>query len=231
MEQKKYRVSVLMPCLNEEKTVGMCVENARRFLDENAIDGEVLVIDNAGTDASARIAEGAGAKVVYAPVRGYGAALSVGMKAARYECILMLDADASYAISEGMVFLDRLEDGCDLVVGNRFRGGIEKGAMPWLHRYIGNPVLSALGRQWSLTSIGDFHCGMRAFRKEKIEGLCLQATQMEFASEMIMKAAKEGLKLAEVPCKLYRDGRGGRSHLRTLRDGCRHLVCMWENRR
>lgn len=231
MEQKEYRVSVLMPCLNEEKTVGNCVEKAGEFLSRNAMTGEVLVVDNAGTDASARLAKEAGARVVSAPVRGYGSALSVGIQAAQYEYILMLDADASYDVFEGKSFLDRLDEGFDFVIGNRFRGGIERGAMPWLHRHIGNPFLSALGRRWSQAEIGDFHCGMRAFRKEKAEMLSLQATQMEFASEMIMKAAKEGLKLTEVPCNLYRDKRGGRSHLRTWRDGFRHLICMWKNRR
>ena len=230
MEQKKYRVSILMPCLNEEKTVGNCVEKAGEFLCRNAMTGEVLVVDNAGTDAAAKLAKEAGARVVSAPVRGYGAALSVGIQAAQYEYILMLDADASYDILEGKSFLDRLDEGYDFVIGNRFRGGIERGAMPWLHRYIGNPVLSWLGKHWSGTDIGDFHCGMRAFRKEAVEKLELKTTQMEFASEMIMKAAKEGLKLTEVPCNLYRDKRGGRSHLRTWRDGFRHLICMWKNR-
>ena len=231
MEQKKYRVSILMPCLNEEKTVGNCVEKAREFLCRNAMTGEVLVVDNAGTDAAAKLAKEAGARVVSAPVRGYGAALSVGIQAAQYEYILMLDADASYDILEGKSFLDRLDEDYDFVIGNRFRGGIERGAMPWLHRYIGNPVLSWLGKHWSGTDIGDFHCGMRAFRKEAVEKLELKTTQMEFASEMIMKAAKEGLKLTEVPCNLYRDKRCGRSHLRTWRDGFRHLICMWKNRR
>ena len=231
MEQKKYRVSVLMPCLNEEKTVALCVEKAKGFLNRNKIDGEVLVIDNASSDTSAERAKLAGARVVRAEEQGYGVALRKGIFEASGEYILMLDCDASYDVYEGTEFLNKLEEGYDLVIGNRFKEEMEAGAMPWLHRYIGNPALSWLGRHWSGTDVRDFHCGMRAFRKDAVEKLGLKTTKMEFASEMIMKAANEGLQLTEVPCKLYRDGRDGKSHLRTVRDGFRHLICMWSIRK
>ena len=231
MEQLKKGVSVLMPCLNEEKTVGNCVERAREVLQEYAWEGEILVIDNGSEDASAEKAEVAGARVIQVSQKGYGVALAGGISCAKYEYVLMLDADGSYDVREGMAFLEKLEAGFDLVIGNRFLGEIHAGAMPWLHQHIGNPVLSAIGRKWSGAHIGDFHCGMRAFRKEKMEELKLEAEQMEFASEMIMKAAGAGLKMAEVPCCLYPDGREGKSHLRTVRDGIRHLICLWKNRR
>ncbi|MBE5950960.1 MAG: glycosyltransferase family 2 protein [Lachnospiraceae bacterium] len=231
MKQEKTRVSVLMPCFNEEKAIGACVSNAIRFLNENKIEGEVLVVDNNSTDASAKLAKEAGARVVCERKQGYGAALRAGIRSAEGEYILMLDADGSYDVAEGMPFLEKLGEGYDFVIGNRFAGEIETGAMPWLHRRIGNPLLSALGRKLSHTKIGDFHCGMRAFRKESIGNLQLMTEQMEFASEMIMKAAANACKMTEVPCNLYRDKREGRSHLRPVRDGLRHLCCMWKNRK
>jgi len=231
MEQKSGRVSILMPCLNEEKTIGPCVERAVAFLEKNQLDGEVLVVDNKSSDASVQLATAAGARVVVEEEQGYGAALRCGIFKAEGERILMLDADGSYNIIEGTLFLERLEEGYDVVIGNRFGGTIQKGAMPFLHRYIGNPLLSLLGQKLSHTDIKDFHCGMRAFSKEKMMDLKLNSTQMEFASEMIMKAAKAGLRMTQVPCNLYCDGREGKSHLRPFRDGVRHLVCMWREKR
>ena len=231
MKQEKQRVSVLMPCFNEEKAIGECVSDAVRFLRENEIEGEVLVVDNNSTDASARVAKEAGARIIIEKNQGYGAALCAGIAAASGEYILMLDADGSYDVTEGLGFLEKLEEGYDFVIGNRFAGKIENRAMPWLHRYVGNPMLSAIGRSLSGTNIRDFHCGMRAFRKESIENLQLKTGQMEFASEMIMKAAANDCKMTEIPCNLYRDKRKGKSHLRPVQDGMRHLLCMWKNRR
>ena len=229
MRLENYGVSILMPCLNEEKTIRECIYRAQDFLREQQLQGEVLIADNASTDASFELAGNAGARVISVLEQGYGAALSAGIAAAEYEYILMLDADASYDVFEGKEMLNKLDEGYDLVIGNRFKGGIEKGAMPWLHRYIGNPLLSALGRRLSHTNINDFHCGMRAFYKTRIVELDLKTTQMEYASEMIMKAARNNLKITEVPCKLHRDGRSGKSHLRTIRDGVRHVICLWKN--
>jgi len=193
--------------------------------------GEVLVVDNASTDCSGKLAKSAGARVITASVQGYGSALQTGIQAAGYEYILMLDADDSYDVFDGMAMLEKLWEGYDLVIGNRFAGEMENGAMPWLHRYLGNPLLSALGRKWSGASVKDFHCGIRAFRREAIEQLALETTRMEFASEMIMKAAAKKLKIAETPCGLHKDGRNGKSHLRMVRDGTRHIICMWKNRK
>lgn len=231
MKQEKQRVSVLMPCFNEEKAIGECVSNAVRFLTENEIEGEVLVVDNNSTDASERVAKEAGARIIVEKNQGYGAALCAGIAAASGEYILMLDADGSYDVTEGLGFLEKLESGYEIVIGNRFAGEIEGRAMPWLHRYIGNPLLSAIGRRLSGANIRDFHCGMRAFRKESIQKLRLSTKQMEFASEMIMRAATDGCRMTEIPCNLYRDKRKGKSHLRPVRDGMRHLVCMWKNRK
>lgn len=231
MEQQEYRVSVLMPCLNEENTIEDCVRKARDFLDIYSPGGEVLVVDNGSTDTSAGLAKKAGARVISEPKRGYGAAILAGISVAKSDYILMLDADGSYDAAEGKEFLEKLLEGYQLVIGNRFLGGIEPGAMPWLHRYIGNPLLSGLGRKWYRTEIGDFHCGMRAFCRRSVLELGLQTTQMEFASEMILKAVRKGLRIAEVPCRLYPDGRNGKSHLRTFRDGMRHLWCLWHNRK
>ena len=222
MEHNLFGVSVLMPCLNEEKTVGACVEAARKFLTENNLSGEVLVVDNGSTDASADIAGKSGARVIFVPERGYGNALRSGIEAAAYSFILFADCDGSYNFLELKPFYDALVQGADVIVGNRFRGRIEKGAMPWMHRYFGTPVLSLLGRKTGCVTIRDFHCGMRGIRKEAMLSLNLCTTQMEFASEMIVKAAKAGLNVKEIPCNLYKDKRGRASHLRPIRDGIRH---------
>jgi glycosyltransferase involved in cell wall biosynthesis len=216
-------LTVLMPCLNEAKTLGACVRAARDFLARTGIVGEVLVADNGSTDGSIEIAQAAGARVVRAPQRGYGAALQAGIAGAQGRFVIMGDCDESYDFSRLDGFVEHLRAGADVVMGNRFRGGIEPGAMPLLHRYLGNPVLSFIGRLFFRTHIGDFHCGLRGFSREAVLGLGLITTGMEFASELIAKAALAGLRIDEVPTALHRDGRDRRPHLRTWRDGWRHL--------
>lgn len=216
-------LTVLMPCLNEARTVGTCVEAALRFLREAGLQGEVLVADNGSTDGSRELAAAAGARVVPVPERGYGAALMGGIAAARGRFVIMGDADDSYDFSSLQNFVAALRGGADLVMGNRFRGGIAEGAMPFLHRYLGNPVLSFIGRLFFRTSIRDFHCGLRGFSRAAIQRLGLITPGMEFASEMVAKAALAGLRIEEVPTTLRPDGRGRPPHLRTWRDGWRHL--------
>jgi len=212
-----------MPCLNEAETVGRCVEKALRGLRENNTCGEVVVADNGSTDGSQDLARSAGARVVPVAQKGYGNALMGGILAARGRFVLMGDADDSYDFTHVQRFLDKLRAGYDLVVGNRFRGRIEPGAMPPLHRYLGNPVLSGIGRLFFKSPCGDFHCGLRGFSKEAILRLDLRTTGMEFASEMVVKATLFGLRIAEVPTTLSPDGRHRPPHLRSWRDGWRHL--------
>ena len=216
-------LSIVMPCLNEAATVGTCVQKARTCMDRLAISGEVVVADNGSTDGSQEIARAAGARVVPVAARGYGAALRGGIAAARGRYVIMGDADDSYDFSRLDLFVAKLREGFELVMGNRFRGGIFPGAMPLLHRYLGNPVLSFLGRLFFRTDIGDFHCGLRGFNRAAIERVGLATKGMEFASEMIVKSALAGLRIAEVPTTLAPDGRGRPPHLRTWRDGWRHL--------
>ena len=217
-------VTVLLPCLNEAETVGTCVEKARRSLAELGVAGEVLVADNGSVDGSQQIAVQHGARVVDAPIPGYGGALLVGIENASGRYVIMADADDSYDLGNLQPFIAALRDGHDLVMGNRFRGGIADGAMPWLHRYLGNPVLSWLGRRlFGLRAVGDFHCGMRGFRRDRIRALGLCMPGMEFASELVVRAALAGYDITEVPTTLSPDGRSRESHLRTWRDGWRHL--------
>lgn len=216
-------LTILMPCLNEARTVAQCVEAARAFLRRTGTSGEVLVADNGSTDGSREVAEAAGARVVPVPERGYGAALLGGIAAAQGRYVIMGDADCSYDFANLDAFVERLRAGDRLVMGNRFRGGIEDGAMPFLHRYLGNPVLSFIGRLFFRTKIGDFHCGIRGFDRAAVASLGLVSTGMEFASEMVAKAALAGLPIAEVPTRLRPDGRDRPPHLRTWRDGWRHL--------
>jgi glycosyltransferase involved in cell wall biosynthesis len=216
-------VSIVMPCLNEAETLGICIKKALAAIEEAGVLGEVVVADNGSDDGSIEIATAEGARVIHVPVRGYGAALIAGFEGARGEYVLMADADDSYEFSHLPRFLDALNAGSDLVMGNRHRGGIKPGAMPMLHRYLGNPVLSYIGRLFFRIHIGDFHCGIRAFRKDAMLGLKLKTTGMEFASEMVVKASLKGLKISEVPTTLSRDGRSHAPHLRTWRDGWRHL--------
>ena len=216
-------LTVVMPCLNEAETVAACVTKAVRFIADSGITGEVVVADNGSTDGSQRLAEEAGARVVQVKDKGYGNALMGGIVAARGEYVIMGDADDSYDFSNLMPFLAELRGGADLVMGNRFKGGIAPGAMPKLHRYLGNPVLSFAGRLFFRSPIGDFHCGLRGFRRDSALRLNLQATGMEFASEMVVKATLAKQKITEVPTTLAKDGRSRPPHLRSWRDGWRHL--------
>lgn len=219
-------VTILLPCLNEAETIGTCIGRARRLLEENSIEGEILVSDNGSTDGSQEIARSLGARVIVCPVRGYGAALQFGIGSAEGQFIIMGDSDDSYHFDEAMPMVERLREGYDVCMGTRLKGRIEPGAMPWLNRYIGNPSLTSIGRIFFDIGVSDFHCGMRAFRKDKVMGLNLVTTGMEWASEMVVKARLAGLKMTEVPITLYRDGRNRRPHLRPWRDGWRHLRFM-----
>lgn len=216
-------LTILMPCLNEAETLAVCIRKARASLERLGVDGEVLIADNGSDDGSQDIARAEGARVVPIPRRGYGAALQGGIEAARGKFVLMADADDSYALDDIGGFLESLRAGSDLVMGNRFQGGIAPGAMPPLHRYLGNPVLSLVGRLFFKIPVGDFHCGMRAFRRDKILALGMRTDGMEFASEMVVRASLNKLAIAEVPTTLRPDGRSRAPHLRTWRDGWRHL--------
>ncbi len=219
-------LTVLMPCLNEALTVGTCVHKALGFLARNEISGEVLVADNGSSDGSQAVAALVGARVVQVPQKGYGAALLGGIKAARGQYVIMGDADDSYDFEHLEGFIAALRNGYRLVMGNRFRGGIKPGAMPFLNRYLGNPVLSSLGRLLFRSPIRDFHCGLRGFDRQAILSLDLRTPGMEFATEMVVKAALADLRVTEVPTTLSPDGRGRPPHLRPWRDGWRHLRFM-----
>lgn len=212
-----------MPCLNEAETVEVCINKAKLFLHNHDIQGEVIIADNGSTDGSQEIAAKAGARVVHIYQKGYGSALMGGIEASENEFIIMGDADDSYDFTNLQLFIKALEDGAELVMGNRFKGGIMPGAMPFLHRYLGNPVLSWLARLFFKSSISDYHCGLRGFRKQAILSLNLQTTGMEFASEMVVKATLQNLRIVEVPTVLHPDGRSRPPHLRTWPDGWRHL--------
>ena len=212
-----------MPCLNERATVGVCVKKALDAMERHGIRGEVIVADNGSTDGSREIAAELGARVVPIETRGYGSALRGGIAAARGRFVLMGDADDSYDFAQLDAFVGKLREGYDLVMGNRFQGGILPGAMPPLHRYLGNPVLTGIGRLFFKSPVGDFHCGLRAFRKDAIERLGLRTLGMEFATEMVVKATAFGLRVTEIPTTLSPDGRDRAPHLRTWRDGWRHL--------
>lgn len=216
-------LTILMPCLNEAETLQVCIEKAQGFLKRADIRGEVLIADNGSTDGSQEIAKRLGARVVDIPVKGYGAALIGGIAAAKGTYVIMGDADDSYDFSRLDAFVERLRAGDQLVMGNRFKGGIAPGAMPPLHKYLGNPVLSTIGRVLFRSAIRDFHCGLRGFHRESIAGLHLITTGMEFASEMVVKATLADLRIAEVPTTLAKDGRSRPPHLRSWRDGWRHL--------
>ena len=216
-------VSVVMPCLNEARTVGRCVGKAVAELARLGVRGEVVVADNGSTDGSQAVAREHGARVVAVAERGYGSALQGGVGAARGRFVVMGDADDSYDFGRLGPFVERLRAGDDLVMGNRFRGGIERGAMPWLHRYVGNPVLTGVLNLFFRSPIGDAHCGLRAFRKDAYARLGLRSPGMEFASEMVVKACLQKQKISEVPVVLHPDGRDRPPHLRSFRDGWRHL--------
>ena len=216
-------LTILMPCLNEAETLAICIEKAKFFFNKHNISGEVLIADNGSTDGSQQITKDHGARVVEIPERGYGSALIGGCNAAYGKYVIMGDADDSYDFTNLMPFIERLRAGDDLVMGNRFKGGIAKGAMPLLHRYLGNPVLSGLGRIFYNCPISDFHCGLRGYNTERIRALGLHTTGMEYASEMVVQAVINGYTISEVPTTLSPDGRSRPPHLRSWRDGWRHL--------
>ncbi|WP_240006779.1 glycosyltransferase family 2 protein [Pseudaquidulcibacter saccharophilus] len=216
-------LSIVMPCLNEAETLEICIQKCQKFIKENNLSAEIIIADNGSTDGSQEIATRNGARVVPVAVRGYGAALIGGIQSAKGKFVAMGDADDSYDFASLMPFIEKLRGGVELCMGNRFLGGIEPGAMPPLHKYLGNPVLSFLGRIFYNLPIGDFHCGLRAFNRESILKLNLNTTGMEFASEMVVKAGLNHLKMAEAPTTLKKDGRSRPPHLRSWRDGWRHL--------
>ena len=220
---EEIEVTVVMPCLNESRTVGVCIDKARAGLEGIGVKGEVLVADNGSSDGSPAIAESHGARVVHVPRKGYGSALQAGIAAAKGRFVIMGDADDSYDFTNLQPFVEKLRQGDDLVMGNRFRGGIKPGAMPWHHRYIGNPILTGVLNLFFHSPIGDAHCGLRGFSKDACERLKLLSTGMEFASEMVIKACLFRQKISEVPTTLSPDGRDRSPHLRSFRDGWRHL--------
>jgi glycosyltransferase involved in cell wall biosynthesis len=223
LDDLRLELSIVMPCLNEARTVGRCVAKAIAYLDAHQIKGEVIVADNGSVDDSQKIAASLGARVVPVASKGYGNALRAGIEAARGRFVIMGDSDDSYDFDDLDPFVSKLRDGYQLVMGNRFRGGIKPGAMPPLHRYLGNPLLTAIGRLFFRSLSGDFHCGLRGFERDAILRLDLQASGMEFASEMVVKASIFRLSVAEVPTTLSPDGRDRPPHLRSWRDGWRHL--------
>lgn len=217
-------VSIVMPCLNEEASIGVCIEKARTACEKYGIDAEIVVSDNGSTDKSVEIAQSLGARVVHQPEKGYGNAYMKGFAEARGKYIVMGDSDNTYDFSEIDRFLEPLRNGYDLVMGSRFKGRILRGAMPWSHQYIGNPILTGILNLFFRASISDAHCGMRAFTKEAYQRMHLQTTGMEFASEMVINASKAGLKIAEVPITYH--PREGESKLNSFQDGWRHLRFM-----
>ena len=223
IDGNRTELSILMPCLNEAETLATCIKKAQKALEDLNVDGEVVIADNGSTDGSPEIAAALGARVIHVAQKGYGSALLGGIKAARGKYIIMGDADDSYDFTNLGLFLEKLRAGYDLVMGNRFKGGIALNAMPPLHKYLGNPVLTGIGRLFFRSPCGDFHCGLRGFSKAAIQRLDLRTTGMEFASETVVKASLHGLRITEVPTTLSVDGRSRSPHLRSWRDGWRHL--------
>jgi glycosyltransferase involved in cell wall biosynthesis len=219
-------VSVVMPCLNEEETIGPCIQKAWEGIHLLGLAGEVVVADNGSTDRSVEIAHSLGARVVKQPVKGYGSAYQKGIDEARGDFIVIGDSDLSYDFLDIPRFVRPLLEGFDLVMGTRLKGEISPGAMPWLHRYIGNPLLSGFLNLLFRTGVSDAHCGMRAFTRKSWERMGLRSRGMEFASEMAIQAGKKKLRITEIPIVLYPDGRTGRPHLKSFRDGWRHLRLM-----
>lgn len=220
------KLTILMPCLNEAETLALCIEKAKDWIRKSGVESEILIADNGSTDGSQAIASALGARVVPVSQKGYGSALFHGCMAAQGEYIIMGDSDDSYDFSQLDDFVSKLDAGYDLVMGNRFLGGIAKGAMPWKNRYIGNPVLTWVGRTLFSCPASDFHCGLRGFKKSAFQKMDLRTTGMEFASEMVIKANLFDMRIAEVPTTLSKDGRSRPPHLRPWRDGWRHLRFM-----
>ncbi len=223
-ENREIEVSVVMPCLNEEDTIGICIEKTKKAFIEHSIKGEIIVSDNGSSDRSVEISTRSGARVVHQPLRGYGNAYIKGIESARGKYIIMGDADNTYDFSEIHKFIEPLRKGADMVMGSRLKGKIYKGAMPFLHRYIGNPILSGILNLLFKAKVSDSHCGMRSFKKEVFNKLRLKTPGMEFASEMVIKAAKARIKIVDIPISYY--PREGESKLRTFKDGWRHLKFM-----
>ena len=225
-EKSSIEVSVVIPCLNEANSLGLCVSKALLAFQSAGLRGEVVVSDNGSTDGSVELAEKLGARVIHAEQKGYGAALQAGIRASCGQFIVMGDADDSYDFTEVPRFVEAWRKGYDVVMGNRFKGEIKPGAMPWHHKYIGNPVLSAALNVLFHANIGDSHCGMRGFTREVFDKMDLRSTGMEFASEFVIKATQLGVKMTEIPITLWKDKRGRPPHLRSFRDGWRHLRFM-----
>jgi glycosyltransferase involved in cell wall biosynthesis len=221
------QLSIVIPALNEEKTIGIVVNKAFNSIKRLGITAEVIVADNNSTDKTSSISASLGARVVFVPFEGYGSALQGGIAAAKGDYILIADADDSYNLEEIKPFLDKLNEGYEFVIGNRYQGQKIKGAMPFLHRYFGTPVLTFIMNMLFQTGIGDINCGMRTFRKSAYEKMSCQATGMEFASEMVIKAVFLKLKITEIPCTLYLDKRDRHPHLKSYSDGWRHLRIIW----
>lgn len=225
-DEEDIEVSFVMPCLDESETLEGCIEAANRCISDHGLRAEIVVADNGSTDGSQDIARRCGARVISIAERGYGAALMGGFDAARGRFLVMGDADQSYDFEEAFGMVERLRAGADLVMGSRFEGRIEKGAMPWSHRWIGNPVLSLIGRILFRSKISDFHCGLRAIARQSYQQLGMRTTGMEFASELVVKATASKMRIEEVPITLHPDGRSRPPHLRSFRDGWRHLRFM-----
>lgn len=223
---EEIELTILMPCLNEEKTILTCIKKAKRFLNENNVKGEILIADNGSTDNSKIIAQSNGARIVNVPVKGYGSALINGSKQAKGIYTIMGDCDDSYNFLELMPILESLRSGIDLVVGNRYSGNMEKGAMKFSHKFIGTPLISAYGRLKYKIPVKDFNCGLRGYVTQKMNDLNCKCDGMEYATEMLIKAQKGGLKIREVPIDFCKDGREKTSHLNTFRDGLRHLKVL-----
>ena len=228
MKNEKIEISIVMPCLNEEETLGICIEKAQSTLKSLGIQGEVVIADNGSTDASAEIAERLGASVVHQPTRGYGAAYLAGLAAAQGQYIIMGDSDDTYDFTDLERLITPLQNGYDLVIGNRFKGEILPVAMPWARRYIGNPILSGMLRVLFGKYISDSHCGMRSFTAEAYKRMDLKTTGMEFASEMVIKAVETDLKILEIPITYH--PRGGESKLNAIRDALRHIRFMLKSK-
>lgn len=224
--KKKLELTILIPCLNEEKTIGICVKKALEFINRNHVKAEVLVIDNGSIDKSREIATSLGAKVLTLSKKGYGSAIRYGIKKASGKYIIMGDADDSYNFLEILPFLTYLRQGYDFVIGNRFKGKIEDGAMPFTHRYIGTPAITLIGNILYRSKIWDYNCGLRGFKRSKMKSIKFTSTGMEFASEMIIKVTKKKFKVKEIPINLYKDKRDRKPHLNTIRDGVRHLSTL-----
>lgn len=227
MKNTDVEYSIVLPCLNEEKTLGTCIRKIHEFFSGTRFTYEIIVADNGSTDNSVLIAKNNRASVVQVSRKGYGSALRHGIECCNGKYIIMGDADDSYNFLEISLFIERLQAGYDMVMGNRFSGGIKKGAMPRLHRYLGNPVLSFIGRFLFQNNIGDFHCGLRAFTKDCYTTIHPRCNGMEFASELVALASIHHMRICEIPVTLYPDGRKRRPHLRSWRDGCRHVIILF----